>query len=374
MNHCFKIRVGDLRRALNIVGKVVERRATIPILTMMRLDWNTQQLKITTTDLDIEATAYVDCLADEPGSAIVPPHKLEWIAAGRSSDEVTVQFAQAVGEYPIMTIEMDGIVSKTRLLCPVEDWPDFVFEPGGARGSLPQGELLRLLTRVKWSISTEATRYYLNGVYLARRPGSAAVRAVSTNGWAMSVVDSECAWPDQHGIIPTKAVSLISNALRADANDPVSVQFSGLRIQFLCGGWRFRCKVIDGDYPNYGRILDSMDKSKAKGSFMLSADSFRRFMSSLGRTGTGVAVGVEFNLSKKLMKVVQNGGEDVMVGSISAEERTPESVTIGFNGEYIARLLRVAGQARFTISSGADPARITTEDPSEFFVLMPMRV
>ena len=252
-----------------------------------------------------------------------------------------------------------------------------------AAGALPHKfrlsveDLKRLIDKTKFAISTEETRFYLNGIYLhATKDGKArALRAVATDGHRLArfELDLPEGASDMPGVIvPRKAVTEVRRLLD-DADDAVEISLSDTKIQFVSGSVELTSKLIDGTFPDYQRVIPSGNDK------VLSLDS-KEFSHSVDRVSTISADktrAVKLNLAKdKLTLSVVNPDSGTATEELGASYSSAP-MEIGFNARY---LLDVTGQiegkdVRFLLHDAGSPTVIEdTEDPRTLYVLMPMRV
>jgi DNA polymerase-3 subunit beta len=252
-----------------------------------------------------------------------------------------------------------------------------------AAGALPHKfrlgaeELKRLIDKTKFAISTEETRFYLNGIYVhAAKDGKAhALRAVATDGHRLArfELDLPDGAADIPGIIvPRKTVTELRRLLD-DTEDAIDISLSDTKIQFVSGGIDLTSKLIDGTFPDYQRVIPTNnDKS-------LSLDS-REFSQSVDRVSTISADktrAVKLNINKdKVTLSVVNPDSGTATEEVGASY-SASPIEIGFNARY---LLDITGQiegkdVRFLLHDAGSPTLVEdADDPRTLYVLMPMRV
>jgi len=363
-----------LLKSLNHVQSVVERRNTIPILSNVLIDADGAAVTLKATDLDIEGVETVPADVASPGATTVPAHMCY---------EIVRKFPE--GAQIEMETSEDGSVLALRTgrshftlqALGKEDFPDLAAGVLEHRFMLAAADLKRLIDKTRFAMSTEETRYYLNGIYLhaAETDGTKVLRAVATDGHRLACVD--LALPEGADgmpgiIVPRKTVEQL-HRLTEDIEQPVTVELSAAKIRFTFANVVLTSKLIDGTFPDYARVIpQGNDKT-------LSVDS-DRFAEAVDRVSTisserGRAV--KLNLEgEKLILSVNNPDS----GSASEELEVEYSGTpleIGFNARY---LLDIAGQldhhvARFDLADPGSPALVRdTNDDAALYVLMPMRV
>ncbi len=366
---------GAFLKALSHVQSVVERRNTIPILSNVMIEAGKGQVKLTATDLDIEikeATA-ADVLRN--GAATAPAHMLyDIVRKLQEGAQVQVELLSSEGG----RLAVSAGTSRFELAClPKEDFPQM------AAGALPHkfrleaDELKRLIDKTRFAISTEETRFYLNGIYLhAAKDGKVRMlRAVATDGHRLARFELDL--PDGAGdmpgvIVPRKTVGELRRLLD-DAEGAIEVSLSDTKIQFNFGGIELTSKLIDGTFPDYQRVIPSGNDK------VLSLDS-KDFAASVDRVSTISADktrAVKLSLNKdKLTLSVVNPESGTATEELSATYNAP-ALEIGFNARY---LLDITGQiegkdVRFLLSDAGSPTIVEdVGDKRTLYVLMPMRV
>lgn len=365
---------GELLRALGHVTSVVERRTTIPILSNVLLKGSGQSLEFKATDLEREVIEVAAADIAQPGAVTVPAHLLHDIVR-KLPDGAQVEITRDAERDRLNLASGQSRFALQAL--PAEDFPDLAAGEMSHEFEMPAAELKRLIDKTRFAISTEETRYYLNGIYLhtAQRGKDATLRAVATDGHRLAQV--ELARPaGAEGmpgvIIPRKTVHELYRLLE-DTDAAINVGISAAKVRFVIGTVTLTSKLIDGTFPDYGRVIPQNNDKELKVSnakFMSAVDRVSTIASERGRA-------VKLNLAAdKLILSVNNpeGG--------SATEELPVAYSaapleIGFNARY---LLDIAGQlesdnAVFKLADPGSPTMVRDGgDESALYVLMPMRV
>ena len=255
-----------LLRSLGHVHRVVERRNTIPILSNVLLRAESDGLRLKATDLDMEVTDLVPADVPQPGATTVPAHMIYDII--RKLPE-GAQVSLEVSETGAMQIR-SGRSRFTLQTLSENDFPDLAAGELPHRFVLPASDLKRLIDKTQFAISTEETRYYLNGIYLhaaATGSGETALRAVATDGHRLARIEM----PAPRGaeampgvIVPRKAVGEIQKLIE-DGSESVGIELSptpSLRLQRALGGVVLTTKLIDGTFPDYQRVIPTANDKR----------------------------------------------------------------------------------------------------------------
>jgi DNA polymerase-3 subunit beta len=366
---------GAFLKALSHVQSVVERRNTIPILSNVMIEAAKGQLKLTATDLDIEIVESIPSDVLRNGAATAPAHMLYDIVR-KLPDGAQVQAELLAAEGGRLAVSAG--TSRFELAClPKEDFPQMAAGALPHRFRLAADELKRIIDKTRFAISTEETRFYLNGIYLhAAKDGKAkTLRAVATDGHRLArfELDLPDGAADMPGVIvPRKTVTELRRLLD-DADGAIEISLSDTKIQFTFGGLELTSKLIDGTFPDYQRVIPSGNDK------VLSIES-REFAQSVDRVSTISADktrAVKLIIAKEKVTLSVVNPESGTATEELGANYSASPIEIGFNARY---LLDITGQiegkeVRFLLSDAGSPTIIEdTEDSRTLYVLMPMRV
>jgi DNA polymerase III subunit beta len=363
-----------LLKALQHVTSVVERRNTIPILANVSLRAEGNSLHFKATDLDIEVTESAPAEVVTPGSTTAPAHTLHDIVR-KLPDGAQIELSRQ-GDDGRMSLTAGA--SRFLLAClPADDFPDLGLSGMSHHFEIPAYDLGKLIEKTRFAISTEETRYYLNGIYLhaSETPDGPRLRAVATDGHRLARMDVALPGGGQGipgVIVPRKTVSEIAKLI-ADYNEAVIVDLSPNKIRFTAGNVVLTSKLIDGTFPDYQRVIPQNNDK------LLQADnaSFKEAVDRVSTLSSEKGRAVKLNISNgKVVLSVNNPESGSATEELPAEYRG-EPMEIGFNARY---LMDIAAQfegdrAVFKLSDASAPTVIQDEkDSSALYVLMPMRV
>ena len=362
-----------LLRSLSHVQSVVERRNTIPILANVRMSAAGGALALTTTDMDLEINESVEAQVSVEGSTSVPAHTLHDIVRKLSDDNPVELALNAEGTQ--MTVKAGR--SQFKLSClPPGDFPEIGAGDLGTNLMLPAADLRALIDRTRFAMSTEETRYYLNGIYLhvGDQDGTPVLRAVSTDGHRLAMFDMVLpdGAADMPGvIIPRKCIGELRKLVE-DAADSISIALSENKIRFSFDHVVLTSKLIDGTFPDYQRVIP-------QGNDKVVEVNPKVFTSAIDRVSTisdGKSRAVKITLNGKVMTLSASSAE---AGSATEEvEVSGETdIEIGFNAKYLLDITsQIAGEGcRLTLADPASPTIIQdNSDASSLYVLMPLRV
>ncbi|MDB5589857.1 DNA polymerase III subunit beta [Enterovirga sp.] len=371
-----------LLKALGHVHRVVERRNTIPILSNVLLKAEDNGLGLKATDLDIEVTDTVRAEVTQAGAITVPAHVIYDIVRKLADGaQVSLETSGDAGQMQLRS----GRSRFTLQALPATDFPDLAAGTLDHSFSLPASDLRRLIEKTQFAISTEETRYYLNGIYLhtVEVDGETRLRAVATDGHRLARIEM----PAPAGaagmpglIVPRKAVSEIQKLVQEATEDTVKVELNPAKIRFTFAageqdgaGVVLTTKLIDGTFPDYQRVIPTgNDKALTveRNDFQKAVDRVSTISSERGRA-------VKLAISEGRMTLsVNNPDSGNAVEEIDVDYDSAP-LDVGFNARY---LLDITGQldgdtALFKLADPGSPTVIQDrEGASALYVLMPMRV
>ena len=362
-----------LLKSLGHVQSVVERRTTIPILSNVRLDATKGAISLNATDMDLEIVDTAEADVNKSGSTTAPAHTLYDIVR-KLPDGAQVELA--FGGDSQLTLTSGR--SRFQLAClPVDDFPALASGDYTHTFNLAAVDLRSLIDRTRFAISTEETRYYLNGIYLhaADSEGVEVLRTVATDGHRLARV--ELPLPDGAAgmpgvIVPRKAVSEIRKLVEETDGD-VSVSLSDAKIRFSTGETVLTSKLIDGTFPDYERVIPTgNDKVLETDCKILShaVDRVSAISSEKSRS-------IKLNMEKGLVTLSASSPEHGSAIEEVEASYDAGQLEIGFNARYLLDIMQqIEGDAaRFTMADAASPTVIRdVSDGSAVYVLMPMRV
>ncbi|HVK92502.1 MAG TPA: DNA polymerase III subunit beta [Mycoplana sp.] len=364
----------NLLKSLNHVHRVVERRNTIPILSNVLLNASGAILEMKATDLDLEITEATAAKVERSGATTVPAHLLYDIVRKLPEGAEVMLRTDEDGN----SVSVISGRSSFRLQClPQSDFPELTAGSFSHIFRLDADTLKRLIEKTQFAISTEETRYYLNGIYLHTHEsgGKLKLRSVATDGHrlARAEVDAPAGAEGMPGIIiPRKTVSELQK-LVDDPDVAITTELSDTKIRFTIGNVVLTSKLIDGTFPDYQRVIPTNNDKK----LVIDRQSFAQAVDRVSTVSSERGRAVKLSIGSGQVTLAVNNPD-----SGSATEELPadyaaEPLEIGFNARY---LLDVAAQltgeeAKFMLADAGSPTLIQdTADEQTLYVLMPMRV
>jgi len=363
-----------LLRALSQAQSVVERRNTIPILANVLIECDESTVHFRATDLDIEVIDKTPAQVERPGATTVSAVTLHEIVR-KLPDGALVTLADDATKGRLYVEAGRSNFSLATL--PKEDFPIMASSEYTANFSAPAAMLRRLFDKSKFAISTEETRYYLNGVYLhvADGEGGQTLRCVATDGHRLARIDA--ALPEGASdlpgvIVPRKTVGELRKLLDDD-DMKIAVSVSETKIRFATPEITMTSKVIDGTFPDYTRVIPQNNTRRLE----VDASEFAKAVDRVATVSSERSRAVKLSLDEDRLVLSVNAPDSGAAEEELAVAYSDEMLEIGFNAKY---LLEIASQvdrenAVFMFNSSGDPTLMREgDDASAVYVVMPMRV
>src|SRR5215217_7663853 len=364
----------QLLKSLGHVHRVVERRNTIPILGNVLVRAENARLSLKATDLDLEVTETLAAETATGGSTTVPAHMFYDIV--RKLPDGAQIVLEADGDRAVLAIRA-GRSRFTLQTLPESDFPDLAAGEMTHSFALGAADLKRLIDKTQFAISTEETRYYLNGIYLHPASGGSAqtLRAVATDGHRLAQIEltlPKGATGMPGVIVPRKTVGELQRLIE-DNEAEIGVELSSSKIRFTAGEVVLTSKLIDGTFPDYARVIPlGNDKELVvdKKEFEQAVDRVSTVSSERGRA-------VKLSLSNgRLMLSVTNPDSGSATEEVEVEYAA-DPLDIGFNSRYLLDIAaQIEGEAAvLKLADPGSPTLIQDKDSKgALYVLMPMRV
>jgi DNA polymerase-3 subunit beta len=365
-----------LLKALGHVQSVVERRTTIPILSNVLLHAEGGRLALSATDMDLEIVERVAARVERDGRTTAPAHTLyDIVRKLREGAQVELETTGGRNDMVLRS----GRSTFTLQCLPPEDYPVMSAGELPHHFSLPSGEMRSLIDRTRFAISTEETRYYLNGIYLHSTKSNEVpvMRAVATDGHRLARVEMtapEGAAGIPGIIVPRKTVLELRKLVEeGEAEAEVQIALGDTKIRCAIGEAALTSKLIDGTFPDYDRVIPANNDK------LLEVEC-KSFAEAVDRVST-----ISTERSRAVKLAIEKGG--LVVSATSPENGTAVEelevryqstpLEIGFNSRYLLDITdQIAGEyVQFQMSDAGSPTIVRdSADGSALYVLMPMRV
>jgi DNA polymerase-3 subunit beta len=365
---------GTLLKALAQAQSVVERRNTIPILANVLIEAEGNTVSFRATDLDIEVVDRAPAMVERPGATTVSAVMLHEIVR-KLPDGALVNLTEDAASGRLTITAGRSTFSLATL--PKEDFPVMASSEYVTNFSAKAPILRRLFDKSKFAISTEETRYYLNGVYMHVATGEAGpvLRCVATDGHRLARIDAELpAGADGMAgvIVPRKTVAELRKLLDDD-DAVIAVSVSETKVRFATPAIVLTSKVIDGTFPDYSRVIPTGNAKRLE----VDASEFAKAVDRVATVSSERSRAVKLSLDEDRLVLSVNAPDSGAAEEELAVAYGDERLEIGFNAKY---LLEIASQvdrenAVFLFNSSGDPTLMREgNDTSAVYVVMPMRV
>ncbi|WP_166037283.1 DNA polymerase III subunit beta [Sphingosinicella sp. YJ22] len=358
-----------LLKGLGHVHSVVERRNTIPILSNVLLEASADGgLRLMATDLDLQINETVEAQVSDAGATTVPAHTLFDIVR-KLPEGSQVELTAAEGRMQII----GGRARFTLAALPRDDFPIIAEGELPTRFELPAATLRQIIDKTRFAISTEETRYYLNGIYLHVTDGE--LRAAATDGHRLARVtvarpDGAEAMPGV--IIPRKCVAELRKLLD-EVDGTVEVSLSESKVRFGLGNAVLTSKLIDGTFPDYSRVIPTANDKLLK----LDPRSFEEGVDRVSTIASERTRAVKMTLDRDKITLSVTSPENGTAAEEVPADYAAQGIEIGFNARYLLDILgQIDGDVvEVHLADAAAPTLLRENDNAPaLYVLMPMRV
>ena len=365
----FTVSQETIVRPLQLVCSIVERRATLPILSTILLKAHGSQLTMTSTDMELEMIATLPVAVEQEGKTTVSARKFLDICRALASN-ATISF-QAKDNKALVKAGKSRFSLST---LPSEDFPDSEGANYIDEISLPQSALKSLLDETSFAMASQDVRYYLNGLLLERE--DAALRAIATDGHRLalgSLATSKTAKEKTNVIVPRKAILELGRLLN-DSEESVTVAFSNQQIKIELPDLHFTSKLIDGQFPNYQRVIPVGGDKEV----IAERDMLKQALSRAAILSSDKHRSVRINLETNLFKATVVNQEQESAEEEISVDYTSSPLEIAFNNAYLLDLLNAMPdqKVKMTFSDDNSSVLITPFDEKldRQYVVMPMRL
>ncbi len=361
----FSVTKEKLLECLQQVQNVVSTRTTLPILSNVLLQASGNEVRLTTTDLDVGVRGSFEAQVEKEGATTLPARRLFTIIRELPSSEI--QFD--VDGKNAASIRSGQSFFKI-LGLPEEEFPPLPKFDESKVVTIRQKDLRDGLKKTSYAISTDETRYVLNGVLFSFKDNK--LTLVATDGRRLAMLDIDLEFPRSHEadiIVPTKAVAELQRLLTDEGE--VRVSLTSGQIAFDLNNTLLVSKLIEGNYPNYKQVIPAEMKERVT----LERETFLNSLKRVSLLASDKSNSIKLNFAKNNIDITANTPE---VGE--AKESLPvaykgREFSIAFNPEFLMAPLRNLGEDEVFLDliDEMSPGVIKIQSPF-LYVLMPMRI
>ncbi len=355
-----------LLKSLQTVERAVNERSTLPILSNVLLEASGNELVLTATDLDVGIQCrFPLSQAAEKGAVAVPARRLTTIIRELPQEAVMLEAKKN------HTVNLNCGASSFRLPgLPAEDFPVWPSQDGADQCAIRQRDLKALVAQTAYAMSVEETRFILNGALLTSQKNQ--LTLVATDGRRLAVATAPSTPPKQPwtAVVPAKTIRELGRLLEDD-DEPVSIALlKDNQLAFKFGAVTVVTRLIDGQFPQYDKVIPPPTKQTLSCRRQDLADAIRR--ASLMTTAASQAV--VFEVSPDRLVVSKESAE---VGS--AREELPvayagEPMRIAFNPEFWLDAFKVLDTDDVTIELSGPDRPAVIRQPQLTYIVLPMKV
>jgi DNA polymerase-3 subunit beta len=366
-----------LLRCLSHVQSVVERRNTIPILSNVLIEASGDGLvRITATDLDLQVVESLEAVSVDGAGAITVSAHLLFDIARKLPDGSQVSLETADNRMAVKA-------GRSRFQLPTlprDDFPMIVEGDLPTSFEIPAKTLAELIDRTRFAISTEETRYYLNGIFLhVTDEDQPVLKAAATDGhrlarFTLPRPEGAAGMPDV--IVPRKAVGELRKLLEEALDSNVLIDLSASKIRFTLGGeggMVLTSKLIDGTFPDYSRVIPTGNDKLLK----VDPKSFYEGVDRVATIATERTRAVKMGLEPDRVTLSVTSPDNGTASEEVPAQYGSEGFEIGFNANYLKDILgQIEGDTvELHLADAGAPTLIRQDSNSPaLYVLMPMRV
>ena len=358
----------QLLPTLNDLHGVVDARPGLPILANVLMNVSPQELRLTTTDMEVELSAAIAGEFGQSGEITVPARKFLDIC--RSLPEAA-EISLAVEDDRVNV--SSGRSRFSLLSLPAQEFPRV--EPGvvDISLSLPQNVFKSLLERTAFAMARQDVRYYLNGLLLEAEANQ--LRAVATDGHRLALCDVDIASPLEEKrqlIVPRKGVTELLRLLD-DTQDELEIVMSGNHIRIVVGDLIFTSKLIDGKFPEYNRVIPQL----AAQTVLAQRDVLKKSLSRASILSTDKFRGVKITLEGDKLRAHLHNPEQEQAEDEIDVEYSGEQVVVGFNVSYLLDAVSIiqTDKVRLSITSSKSGCLVLPEEGDRCkYIVMPLMI
>jgi DNA polymerase-3 subunit beta len=360
----------DLLKELSLLQGIVERKNTIPILANVLIDASKEGVTLLATDLDVALRSRCDGSVAKPGTVTLPAKKLFEIVTALPDTDVTLREDKG-GKSVIVTA--DRFESRMQTL-PASEFPTPPSDGSGPEAALPGAALKRLISHTRFAITSEDTRYFLNGAQLVLKSDSMSM--VATDGHRLafvSVHQSPGKKSAQEVLLPRKTLNEVARLI----DDSEAVEFSQgeNHLFFKAGGRLLISRKIDANFPAYERVIPKSNDKQIEFDKNALSQAVRRVRLMSNERSKAV----KFVIGKDQVEITSSTPEVGEAHEVLPVEYGGEALQICFNADYVDNFLAVVEteQVRLEFKDEMSQAVIKpigAEGYDSTYVIMPMRI
>ena len=360
----------------NLISKIkniaptAEAKQTLAILGNMWVKVSGNKAKFVASDLEIEIMSEIECEADSEGEFTVPAKKFLEICNALSNNNTI--------EVVVSDSKADVIAGKSKVslsTLPPTDFPMMSFESGSSKTKITIDELSNLINKTSFAMAYQDARHFLNGLHICSQDKK--LVSVCTDGHRLAKYQSDTHYDDDLSlIIPRKAILEINRILSSLNDNSENITYFNVNnntFQIEINGYLVTTKLIEGNYPNFNKVIPESTKSK----ITVNKATFKNSLNIISKVVNQQYKGVKLTPSTSALHLITSNteseiGEDEIEAKYDGEE-----LSIGFNISYIQDVIDTLDSETVDICINDQNSGCILLGPSDtncVFVIMPMRV
>jgi DNA polymerase III subunit beta len=364
------VRKVDLAKELSLLQGIVERKNTIPILANVLLDAAKDSVSLLATDLDVGLRSHCEAKVSKPGTLTLPAKKLFEIVNALPDTEIHIS-EDKNGKN--VTIAADRFESKMQTL-PAGEFPTPPQESGPVEATLPGPALKRMISHTRFAITSEDTRYFLNGAQLVLTSDSLSMVATDGHRLAyMSIKESPGKNVKSEVLLPRKTLNEVARLI--DGGSAVEFSQGENHLFFRSEGRLLISRKIDANFPAYERVIPKTNDKRIEFDRDRLASAVRR----VRLLSNERSKAVKFAIAKDQVEITSSTPELGEAHEVLPVEYSGTAMQICFNADYVDNFLAVVETESVELEfkdemSQAVMKPIGAEGYSYTYVIMPMRI
>ena len=366
----FQISTDELKKALSRAQGVVERKATMPILSHVLLQAKPQQLSVTAFDLDVGLTSDLPAQVSSEGAVTLSAKHLLDIV--QNLPEAQVSFVKQSNNH----VEINSGSANYRLVgLSDSEFPKLPAKESASWVSIPALNLLEMIRRTAFAISSDETRYNLNGVFFEPKEDSK-VRMVATDGHRLALIERELGAKlasASGAILPRKGLLELRKLLDEAPEADVQLAFVDNLFLFKRADLSMLMRLVDGQFPDYQRVIPKQHARQLSLPRLRFAEGLKR----IALLSSEKSNAVRLTFSENLLRISAQNPDLGEARDDIAVAHKGEELNIGFNARYLLDVLGAlsSDEVRLSLGDEHSPALIQAPDDESYTaVVMPMRV
>lgn len=364
------VRKSDLLKELSLLQGIVERKNTIPILANVLIEATKDHMSLLATDLDVGLRSQCEATVSKPGTLTLPAKKLFEIVNALPDTEIRIEEDKGGKS---VTIAADRFESRMQTL-PASEFPTPPSDAGTVLGSLPGAAVKRMIQYTRFAITSEDTRYFLNGAQLVLQPESMSM--VATDGHRLAFVrvhEAPGLATPAEVLLPRKTLNEIARLI--DGTDVVEFSQGENHLFFRAGSRLLISRKIDANFPAYERVIPKSNDKRID----FDRDRLAAAVKRVRLLSNERSKAVKFAIGKDQVEITSSTPDVGEAHEVLPVEYDGAAMQICFNADYVDNFLAVVESESVQLEfkdemSQAVMKPVAAEGYDYTYVIMPMRI